>query len=152
MSAQNNHYLDILLAANAGLIPELAPPDVMRKRMLADIVQRTGKPAMQVVRKSEGQWREILAGVEIKVLQENSDEQSQTTLWRLQPGASVPRHQHRQNEECLILEGSIIHDGNEYFAGDYLLSPVGMLHDHFVAPRGALFLIRGEIIDKSMLL
>ncbi|MGH8051270.1 MAG: cupin domain-containing protein, partial [Arenimonas sp.] len=93
-----------------------------------------------------------LPGVSIKILREDSTEHSQTTLWRLKPGASVPTHQHSQNEECLILEGSIVHDGTEYFAGDYLLSPTGMRHDHFFAPNGALFLIRGEIIDKAMML
>ena len=121
-----------------------------RERMLAAIMQHIAVPAMQVVRKQEGQWRDILPGVSIKVLREDNAEQSQTTLWRLQPGASVPRHQHSQNEECLILEGSIVHAGTEYFAGDYLLSPVGMPHENFVAPQGALFLIRGEIIDQSM--
>lgn len=152
MNTENEECLDILLAANAGLIPELAPAPAVRKRMLADIMQRVASPTMHVVRKNEGAWRDILPGVSIKILREDSAEHSQTTLWRLQPGASVPRHQHSQNEECLILEGSIIHDGTEYFVGDYLLSPTGMAHDHFIAPNGALFLIRGEIVDKAMML
>lgn len=119
--------------------------------MLVNIMQRTAEPTMLVVRHGEGDWREILPGVSIKVLREDTAERSQTTLWRMQPGASVPRHQHSQNEECLVLEGSLVQAGIEYFPGDYLLSPVGLTHDHFVAPQGALFLIRGEIIGKSML-
>jgi anti-sigma factor ChrR (cupin superfamily) len=152
MNKEKDNCLDILLAANAGLIPELAPAPDARQRMLANIMQRAEAPAMQVVRHSEGKWRDILPGVSIKILREDSSDSSQTSLWRLQPGASVPKHRHSQNEECLVLEGSIVHKGVEYFAGDYLLSPVGMDHDFFVAPQGALFLIRGEIIDKEMLL
>lgn len=152
MNTQNDNCLDVLLAANAGLIPELAPADTVRTRMLANIMQRVAMPTMQVTRQSEGQWRDIFPGVSIKILREDLNERSQTTLWRLQPGASVPKHQHSQNEECLVLEGSIVHTGTEYFAGDYLLSPTGMPHDHFIAPNGALFFIRGEIIDKAMML
>ena len=152
MNTQNDNCLDVLLAANAGLLAELAPANAVRTRMLANIMQRVAMPTMQVTRKSDGQWRDIFPGVSIKILREDLNERSQTTLWRLQPGASVPKHQHSQNEECLVLEGSIVQAGVEYFAGDYLLSPTGMPHDHFVAANGALFLIRGEIIDKAMML
>ncbi len=152
MNKEKGNCLDVLLAANAGLIPELAPEAAARKRMLANIMQRVEAPVMQVVRHAEGQWRDILPGVSIKVLREDSSECSQTTLWRMQPGAGVPKHRHSQNEECLVLDGSIVHAGIEYFAGDYLLSPAGMDHDDFYTPQGALFLIRGEIIGKDMLI
>ncbi len=152
MNMKNDNCLDILLAANAGLIPELVPAEASRQRMLANIMQRLAMPTMQVTRQNEGQWRDIFPGVSIKILREDLSERSQTTLWRLQPGASVPKHQHSQNEECLVLEGSIVHAGIEYFVGDYLLSPIGMPHDHFTAPNGALFLIRGETMDKAMML
>lgn len=152
MDKHKDNCLDILLAANAGLIPELAPAPDARRRMLANIMQRIESPVMQVVLRTEGTWRDIFPGVSIKVLREDIGDDSQTTLWRLQPGARVPRHRHSQNEECLVLEGSIVHAGVEYFPGDYLLSPAGMDHDCFVAPKGALFLIRGEIVDKEMLI
>lgn len=152
MSTKNDNCLDILLVANAGLIPGLAPPEDSRRRMLANIMQRACAPTMQVNRKNDGQWQQILPGVSIKVLREDQAGQNQTTLWRLQAGASVPRHQHSQDEECLVLEGSIWHAGTEYFPGDYLLAPVGMLHDSLSSPNGAMFLIRGEMIDKVMML
>ena len=152
MSIENHPCLDVLLADHAGLIPELAPAPDARQRMLANIMQRVNVPVMQVTRKNEGQWLDILPGVSIKILREDRAEQSQTTLWRLQPGASVPRHQHSRDEECLVLEGSVMHAGIEYFPGDYLLAPIGMPHDALSAPSGALFLIRGEILDKVMML
>jgi len=152
MNTKNDQCLDILLAANAGLIPELVPAADVRQRMLANIMQGLSVPAMQVTRKDEGQWLDVLPGISIKILREDAAEKSQTTLWRLQPGASVPRHQHSKDEECLVLEGSILHAGVEYFPGDYLLAPVGMPHDLLSAPKGAMFLIRGEILDKAMML
>jgi anti-sigma factor ChrR (cupin superfamily) len=152
MNTSNSDHIDILLAANAGLIPELGPSEASRKRMLASIQQQIVTPSMRVVRRAEGQWHDIFPGVSIKVLQQNHDEQTQTTLWRLQAGAIVPRHQHSLDEECLVLEGSILHAGIEYFSGDYLLSPKGMPHDEFSAPNGALFLIRGEPLSHEMIL
>ena len=152
MENGNENCVDILLVANAGLIPDLAPPPDARKRMLADILHRAVIPVMQVVRQNEGEWHDIQPGVSIKILREDKIGCSQTTLWRLQPGARVPRHLHSQDEECLVLEGSIVHADIEYFPGDYLLSPTGMTHDYFLAPQGALFLIRGETIGKSMMI
>lgn len=144
--------VDILLASHAGLIPALAPDKTAHERILLAIEAGIKQPEMQVIRQNEGQWHAVFPGVSIKVLRQNDAQQSQTTLWRLQPGAKVPRHQHRQDEECLVLEGSILHAGTEYFPGDYLLSPVGMPHDEFHAPHGALFLIRGEHLHKEMML
>jgi len=152
MNTKNNQCLDILIAANAGLIPELVPEEGARQRMLENIMQHVCVPAMKVTRKNEGQWLGILPGISIKVLRTNIAEKNQTTLWHLQAGASVPRHQHSQEEECLVLEGSLVHAGVEYFPGDYLIAPIGMAHDFLSAPNGAIFLIRGEIIDKVMTL
>jgi len=152
MSTANDNHLDILLAANAGLISKLEPTQESRQRMLTKIMQAVEPKNMLVVRHAEGRWHEILPGVSIKILRESADESSQTTLWRLQAGAKVPRHKHSRDEECLVLEGSITHAGTEYYPGDYLLTPAGVDHDYFVAPAGALFLIRGEILDKAMVI
>ncbi len=152
MTEENQNCLHILLAAQAGLIPALAPAEATHKRVLANIMQQIAMPVMQVVRQNEGNWLDILPGVSIKILREDTLDNSQTTLWRLQPGAVVPKHQHSQYEECLVLEGAIVHAGIQYIAGDYLLSPRGMPHENFTTPTGALFLIRGEILDKTMML
>jgi anti-sigma factor ChrR (cupin superfamily) len=153
MTTLNNDAIDFLLATHAGLIPELTAGGEARKRMLIAIHAKIeARTSMQVVRREQGQWHSIFPGVSIKVLHENTQEHTHTTLWRLQPGASVPRHRHSIDEECLILEGSILHAGTEYFAGDYLLSPKGVPHDQFIAPQGALFLIRGEHLSHDMVL
>jgi quercetin dioxygenase-like cupin family protein len=125
-----------LLAALAGL------GDEVRVRMRASILARAGAASVHAQRLAEGDWLPLLPGVTVKTLRR--DERTQTTLWRVQPGGTVPGHVHSHEEECLILEGSIVHDGVEYFPGDFLLALPGERHKVFESPRGALFMIRGE--------
>lgn len=134
---------DILLAALAGLLPAQEPEVSVRLAMRERILARAGKPkAMSVLRADEGEWRPILPGIRIKSLRKG--EGTETTLWRIDAGASVPAHPHRQQEECLVLEGSVVMSGVEYFAGDFLLAHAGLDHETFVSPRGALLMIRSE--------
>ena len=70
---------------------------------------------------------------------------TQTSLWRLEPGATIPPHDHSGEEECLVLEGSVDFEGRLYGAGDYLLAPPGLHHTEFVSPDGAVLMIRSEL-------
>ncbi|MBB5014304.1 sigma-70 family RNA polymerase sigma factor [Rehaibacterium terrae] len=124
--------------------PDPARRLAMRERILAD----AAAPATRVLRADEGEWREFVHGIRIKTLRRDETAGTETSLWRLAPGARVPPHSHRHEEECLVLEGSIVHDGVEYFAGDYLLAPAGARHKPFVAPQGALLLIRSELVPR----
>ena len=151
---------DLLLAAHAGLLPAQRPDaDTarrLREQLLARVVGATagGAPDARDLpaptaaanpltqRLDEGEWYELLPGIRIKSLRR--DATSETTLWRVAPGAVVPPHAHRHEEECLILEGSLIHAGVEYFPGDYVFAAAGERHAAFTSPNGALFLIRGE--------
>ena len=45
MSIEKDDRFDVLLAANAGLIPALAPPDAAHKRLIANIGKRIHVPA-----------------------------------------------------------------------------------------------------------
>ncbi len=135
----------VLLAALANLLPELSPPEDFRLRLRASILARASSGADALVhaqRLADGDWQPLLPGVIVKTLR--GDDRTQTTLWRVQPGATVPGHVHAHEEECLILEGSIVHAGIEYFPGDFLLAQPGERHRVFESPRGALFMIRGE--------
>ena len=138
----------LLLGALAGLVPEQAPTDEARLRMRADLLARlpVRAPGTRVLRHADGEWRALMPGVRVKSLRRDDAEGTETTLWHVDPGASVPPHAHRHEEECLVLEGSIVKDGVEYFPGDFLLADAGEQHSRFSSPRGALFLIRGEIL------
>ena len=117
---------DMLLAALAGLLPEQLPDNAVRLALRERILAHALKPkAMTVVRADEGQWQPIMQGIQVKSLRKGDG--TETTLWRMDPGAIVPAHPHRQQEECLVLEGSVVHAGVEYFPGDFLLAvPVAL--------------------------
>ena len=127
----------------------LAPERIasMRSRIMAGIADSTS-----VIRAADGEWRELLPGITIKTLHVDRDQGTQTSLWRLAAGARIPRHPHSKDEECLVLEGSITHDGETYRQGDYLHTRAGLRHQEFVAPDGALLMIRSERIPNALLL
>ena len=80
--------------------------------------------AGHAVRNDEREWVPLLPGITIKTLLKDAANGAQTTLWRLQPGACVPPHPHSRDEECLILEGSIVLDEIEYFRNGGILQYV----------------------------
>lgn len=138
----------LLLGALADLVPAQAPSEEARLRMRAALLAKLpmAAPTTHVLRHEEGEWQALMPGVRVKTLRRDEAAGTQTTLWRVEPGAGVPPHLHRHEEECLVLEGSIIKDGVEYFPGDFLLADAGERHTRFSSPRGALFLIRGELL------
>jgi quercetin dioxygenase-like cupin family protein len=124
--------------------PSPARRDAMQERILTR-VRAEPPPGTRTLRAREGDWIRVAPQIEIKVLNEDRARNSQTTLWRLQPGAVLPAHEHDADEECLVLEGEI-HFGNYYVrAGDYHLASAGRRHPDIESSEGALFLIRGEI-------
>jgi len=137
---------DLLLAALAGLVPEQEPAAGASAALRSRILAKAREMRTQVIRADEGEWVPFVPGIRIKTLRRNEAEGTQTSLWRIEPGASVPPHPHTREEECMVMEGSVVHDDVEYFAGDFLLAPVGERHKPFFAPRGALLLIRSELI------
>ncbi|MGL6290678.1 MAG: cupin domain-containing protein [Silanimonas sp.] len=139
---------DLLAAAQAGLVPDLPMSSDVAGRLRATLLARLPSPAMRVTRASEGEWLAVLPGVFIKRLRDDARDGTETNLWRLDPGAALPPHGHHLDEECLVIEGSVVQRGIEYQAGDYLLAPVGLSHDAFESPRGALLLIRGERFSR----
>jgi anti-sigma factor ChrR (cupin superfamily) len=78
-------------------------------------------------------------GVEMKVLMEDKDSGLLTALFRWQPGAVLPLHEHVEIEQTYVLEGSIVDDEGEVRKGDFVWRPKGNRH---VArsPHGALVL------------
>lgn len=147
-----NYDKALLLAALAGLAPARLPDAATVGRMRAAIIDRANASTVHATRRDGGDWLPLLPGVEVKTLRKDVEAGTQTTLWRVQPGARVPGHVHAREEECLIVEGSIVHDGIEYVAGDFLFAYPGERHKVFESPRGALFLIRGELMPDAAVL
>ena len=135
-----------------GLLGSALKPQPMdaglRERLRTRILERAA--GIQVVRADSGQWLPLAAGISIKRLRVDTARGNETTLWRLDVGAVIPPHAHQDDEECLVLEGSIIQDGIEYRAGDYLHALPGSRHSPLSAPRGALLLIRSQSVEHYL--
>ncbi len=81
------------------------------------------------------QW----TGVEMKILLRDEATGLMTALVRMQPGATLPLHEHTDIEQTYVLEGSLADDEGEVHAGDYVWRPKGNRHVAR-APNGALVL------------
>jgi quercetin dioxygenase-like cupin family protein len=119
-----------------------------RERLRARVLAAAQTPATAVLRADEGEWRQAFVGIRIKTLRRDPVAGTETSLWRLAPGARVPRHVHRLEEECLVLEGSVEYDGEVYQTGDYVLAAPHARHAPFTTRTGALLLIRGETVPR----
>lgn len=146
MSRRKPPLDDLRLAALAGLLPPVAPAPEVATRLRGRVLAEAASPRTRVLRAQEGEWRPLVPGILIKTLRRDEAEGTQTSLWRIAPGASVPPHPHSREEECLVLEGSVVHRGIEYFPGDFLLAAPGERHAPFTSPRGALLMIRSELV------
>ncbi len=134
-----------MTASLASAITAWAPAPPVRLR-LRERVLAAAADGTEVVRADEGTWHTVLPGVEIRCLRRDAGAKTQTCEWRLAPGASIPAHAHHMEEECMVLQGEIHHGGEIYRSGDYLLARAGTRQHNVHSPRGALLLIRGDIL------
>lgn len=96
----------------------------------------------------EGDWQPLDDGVAVKVL--HAQDGVLSYLLRLAPGARVPAHRHRLDEECVVLQGRLLL-GSRYSLGPggWHLARAGTLHASLVAPEGALVYLRGAVPDPG---
>lgn len=78
-------------------------------------------------------------GIEMKVLMRDEERGLLTALFRWQPGAVLPLHEHVDIEQTWVLAGSIVDDEGEVLAGNFSWRPAGNRHAAR-APEGALVL------------
>ena len=58
------------------------------------------------IRVDEGRWKPVVTGVEMKRLSRDERRGTVTVLLRFQPGATLPEHGHKGNEQTYVVEGS----------------------------------------------
>lgn len=98
------------------------------------------KLASRYVNVSELPWKSTpYSGVEIKVLLEDKKTGLLTAITRMQPGASLPLHEHQEIEQTYVLEGSLCDEEGEVTAGNFVWRPSGSRHVA-TSPNGGLFL------------
>jgi quercetin dioxygenase-like cupin family protein len=88
-------------------------------------------------------WQAFAPGIQRRLMWSAHDEAAM--LYRAQPGASVPRHAHDHDEECLMLEGELFLDDVLLRAGEFQLAPAGTGHGGVYTDVGALLYAHGDL-------
>ena len=76
-------------------------------------------------------------GIEMKVLWRDAGSESFTALFRMQPGARIPRHQHVGIEQTYVLEGSLVDEQGACTAGNFVWRDAESIHEAY-SPDGCL--------------
>lgn len=96
--------------------------------------------ASTLVETSKLQWAPTkFPGIDVKVLFEDKSTGLLTALFRWEPGAVLPLHEHVDVEQTYVIEGSLEDDEGVVTAGNYISRPAGSRHIAR-APMGALIL------------
>lgn len=86
------------------------------------------------------QWAPLREGVAIRRLFRHPDTGYEVAMLRYEPGASVPRHLHQDDEHVYVLSGSQQDERGVYPAGSYVFNAAGSRHDVY-SEDGCLVLI-----------
>jgi quercetin dioxygenase-like cupin family protein len=119
-------------------LPSLTPP----ASVWAAIRGRLGDPMPPSSRQqSEGAWLNIAPGVQLKMLHVDPVTGDRSGLMRMGPGSVVPEHDHRETEECFVLEGGVNINGQDYSPDDYTIAYAGTRHDAIRSAAGVLLFL-----------
>jgi quercetin dioxygenase-like cupin family protein len=88
----------------------------------------------------EGVWVSWAAGIDAKLLA--TDQGAESYIVRLAAGAVLPAHTHPDEEESLVLSGSLTVGEVTLQAGDFHLAPAGSQHPAIITATGAILFIR----------
>ncbi len=78
-------------------------------------------------------------GIEIKVLMEDKQTGLLTALFKWEPGAFLPLHEHQEIEQTFVLEGILEDEEGEVITGNYVWRPPKSRHIA-TSPNGAVIL------------
>jgi len=156
-SQQDPNQESVLDSTSLGLIAENLQPSnpsevqkssikqkLMQKIRHPEVVQ-SGSDEVKTIRADDGEWHEVAPKVTMKVLRRDLESNSQTALWRLEPGALIPHHPHPVEEECLVLQGEIQFGNHRLSKGDYEVISAGTEHGEMTSVHGALIMLRSDI-------
>lgn len=103
---------------------------------------------MFAMRSQDLQWQpHRVAGVQCAILFVDSVQRIRSLVVKVAAGVTYPLHRHGGIEEIYMLEGDLKIDGDTYFAGDYLRSPLGSIHSPSTST-GCMFMIRASMDDE----
>jgi anti-sigma factor ChrR (cupin superfamily) len=113
--AEVAHLYDAAVEIASTTIGEAPSPHV-RAALLAKITA----PSNHTVMASDGEWVQTpVPGVRMKILALDRARNRVTMLVRGEPGAIYPAHRHTGPEECYVIRGSVVVEGQLLRAGDF---------------------------------
>ena len=86
----------------------------------AALLDRIAVASNRTVRAGDGDWvQSPVPGVRMKILAVDRARDRVTMLVRGEPGATYPAHRHTGPEECYVIRGSLVVEGQLLRAGDF---------------------------------
>ncbi|NVO16520.1 MAG: cupin domain-containing protein [Rhodoplanes sp.] len=123
--------------------PEAAPPPGLWDKISAAMDKPDGSASdLRVIRFDHRGWEPWAPGLEVKILTRDGRGEPESFLMRMQPGTIVPEHHHDRIEECLIIEGDLVHEGHVLGPGDFTVAHAGGTHSQMQTRTGGLLYIR----------
>lgn len=93
-------------------------------------------------RERQAQWENFAPGIRRRVLWQAGN--ACAYLARAQLGAAVPAHGHRNDEECVMIEGELFTGDVLIREGEFQLAPAGLKHGLVQAATACLVYLRGD--------
>ncbi len=144
-------HKDLMLMAES--TPSASLGVSAKDRMKAGIHKRLNGECPQggtTTRASMAEWFELNDKISIKVLHQDPVKKVQTALWKLKPGAVITAHRHDNDEDCLVLEGSIQVGEHLLRAGDFHKMEKGSFHSDLHSEEGALLYLKHDMHERLM--
>jgi hypothetical protein len=93
-------------------------------------------------RERQAQWENFAPGIRRRMLWQAGN--ACAYVARAQLGAAVPAHGHRNDEECLMIEGELFTGDVLIREGEFQLAPAGLKHGLVQAATASLVYLRGD--------
>ena len=134
---------DEINSAIASNIIATTPAPEVAKRIKTKLMQRVQADSHQFTFASQGEWKTVLAGVQMKLLHKTGKQQS--FLLKLAANASIPAHAHAQDEESFVLQGTVTIEGILCSEGDFHYALAGSQHQAITTVEGCTLLIKNLV-------
>jgi quercetin dioxygenase-like cupin family protein len=113
--AEVAHLYDASVEIASSAIAETPPPGVRDA-----LVTRIAAPSHHTITAAGGAWVDgPMLGVTMKILAIDRARDRVTMLLKGEPGARFPAHHHSGPEECYVIGGSLVVEGQVLRAGDF---------------------------------
>ena len=118
----------------------------LHSRIMEQLDDSDEQPSLfETIRSNEGKWIEILPNVEKKILNRDANTGIESYLLRMQPGSTLPVHDHDTDELCYVIEGELSFGDLHLKAGDYHFARKGSRHKPVTTATGTLLFLQSGI-------